>query len=319
MPRNIRALDLNLLAVFDAVLRERSVTRAAESLGLTQPTVSNALRRLREHFADPLFVRTAHGVLPTPAAEEIGRGVSAALEALDASLREPRRFAPDRASREFTIIMTDVGEVVFLPRLLDHLRKHAPSVRLRTVQRPAALTPRALEAGEVDLAIGFQPDLVSGVYQQRLFGTEYVCIARRSHPGFDDRRSGRKAFLDARHVIAEAEGTGHYVVEQEFARLGLRERIALRVPHFLAVPHIVAAGDLLATVPRPLAEVFERLAPIRLLEHPLRLPRLEIRQFWHERYHADAANRWLRGAVQSLFAERGEVIPGERGGARSAP
>jgi DNA-binding transcriptional LysR family regulator len=294
--------DLNLLVVFDAVLRHRSVSRAAEAVGLSQPAVSNGLRRLREHFHDRLFVRTAEGMVPTPAAEALGGTVSAALAQIGAGLARRTAFDPRAERRTFTLIMTDIGEIVFLPRLLETAKRAAPGISFRTVHLPAPATRRALETGEADLAVGFVPDLSAGVFQQRLFATEYVCMARADHPAIGDRVT-RAQFMAATHAVADAEGTGHYVVAQALARLRPAPRIGLRVPQFLALPLIVGAGDMLATVPLPLAYELRRAANVKLLAHPLRLPRIEIRQFWHERYHDDPANRWLRETVVRLFKD----------------
>lgn len=295
---HIKGLDLNLLVIFDAVFRHRNVSRAAEALDLSQPAVSNGLRRLRDHFQDRLFVRSAAGMLPTPAAETLWGAVGQALAQIDSGLSTRQAFDPLTAVRQFAVIMTDIGEVVFLPPLIEHCRERAPNVSFRTLQLSSAETVRALESGAVDLAVGFVPDLKSGVYQQRLFETRYVCLVGREGPA----RISRRDFLAARHAIADAEGTGHYVVEETLAELGLAARIGLRVPHFLALPMIVAASDMIATIPQPLGSVFSRLGTVRMVDHPLRLPKLEIRQFWHERFHDDPANRWLRQTVFELFS-----------------
>ncbi len=299
---NIQSMDLNLLTVFDAVWRLRNVSRAAEDLGLSQPAVSNALRRLRTEFGDRLFVRTAQGMLPTPAADELGATVGEALARIDAGLRRRRAFDPATVERTFTLIMTDVGEIVFLPRLIDYARRQAPGVRFRTVQLSTEATRRSLESGEVDLAVGYVPDLTTGVVQRRLLSSHYVCVVRRGHPEIGERIS-RRQFMQASHALAEAQGTGHYVVERELERLGLARRIGVRIPHFLALPMIIAASDMVATIPLPLAAAFREPAAIRALEVPIRLPRLDIRQFWHQRYHDDPANRWLRQTLIALFQD----------------
>lgn len=298
---NIHSVDLNLLAVFDAVYRSRSVSLAAENLGLSQPAVSNALRRLRAQLNDQLFVRTGQGMLPTPFAQELGETVREAMARLDAGLRQRRGFAPDTERRTFTITMSDIGEVVFLPPLLDLCRREAPGIAIRAVQLDAQATQEALASGEVDLAVGFIPNLSTGVRQQLLFETDYVCMTRADHPSIGAKIS-RRQFAEAGQALAEAAGTGHYLVERGLERAGLLDRVVLRVPHFLALPLIVAETDLVATVTRPLGEVFRRRAAIRLIEHPLDFPGLPIRQFWHERYHDDPASQWLRGAFLRLFA-----------------
>jgi DNA-binding transcriptional LysR family regulator len=296
---NVPDLDLNLLAVFDAVWRRKSVSRAAEDVGLSQPAVSNALRRLRMRFGDRLFVRTGNVMAPTPLAEELGAVIPDALAQIRIGLHRRKAFDPRMETRTYTVIMTDIGQIVFLPRLLRHVREGAPGISIRTVQLSAEHTPRALESGEVDLAIGFMPDLKSGVYQQLLFTTTYVCIVRKGHPSIRQRMR-RAQFLGATHAVAEAVGTGHYVIERQLQRLGVARSIGLRVPNFLALPTIVASTDMIATVPEPLAAAF-RSIDIRAIRHPIPLPPLPIKQFWHERYHEDPANRWLRQSCTRLF------------------
>lgn len=293
-------VDLNLLAVFAAVWRLQNVSAAAGELGLSQPATSNAIRRLRDRFGDRLFVRTANGMQPTPLAQELGPVLGAALAQIQAGLHRRREFDARVEDRNFTVIMSDVGEIVFLPSLLQHLKANAPRISIRTVQLSADATKRALESGAIDLAIGYMPDLKTGVYQQQLFTTEYVCIVRKDHPTIRGRLT-RKQFLDATHAVAEAAGTGHYVVEERLARLGVRRRIGLRIPNFLALPSIIAASDMIATVPEPLAAASRPALDIKIMPHPIAFPKLSIRQFWHERNHDDPANKWLRQTCTSLF------------------
>jgi DNA-binding transcriptional LysR family regulator len=293
-------IDLNLLAVFEAVWRLQNVSLAAEELGLSQPAASNAIRRLRDHLADRLFVRTATGMQPTPLALELGPLFGAALGQIRGGLHRRQDFDARGAERNFTVIMTDVGEIVFLPRLLRHLKETAPKISIRTVQLSADATRHALESGAVDLAIGYMPDLKTGVYQQLLFTTEYVCIVRKDHPTIRGRLTAKR-FLDATHAVAEAAGTGHYIVAAQLARLGVQRRIGLRIPNFLALPTIIAASDMIATVPEPLAAASLPALRIRVMPHPIAFPKLSIRQFWHERYNDDPANRWLRQTCTSLF------------------
>lgn len=301
---NIDRIDLNLLSVFDAVWRLNSVSGAADELGLSQPAASNAIRRLRAQLNDRLFVRTAEGMQPTPLAQELGPLLSTALAQIHSGVQRRRVFDARAEDRTFTIIMTDIGNIVFLPAILRYLKANAPRVSIRTVQLAADATQRALESGAVDLAIGFMPDLKTGVYQQQLLTTDYVCIARKDHPVIRGGPLTRRQFLDATHAVAEAAGTGHYVVEEQLARLGVRRRIGLRIPSFLALPTIVAASDMVATVPEPLAAAALPALAIKILPHPMPFPRLSIKQFWHERYHDDPANRWLRQTCTALFQPR---------------
>jgi DNA-binding transcriptional LysR family regulator len=160
----------------------------------------------------------------------------------------------------------------------------------------------ALESGEMDLAVGFIPDLNAGYYQQRLFNRSYVCVTRPDHPTIKDRLS-LKQYLAASHAIVSAPGTGHDVVERVLAEKGLKRRVALHVTHFLAIPLIVANTDLIVTIPAMLAESYLPAGNIKLLAPPVKLPVYSIKQYWHERFHEDAANRWLRGLFYDLFGD----------------
>lgn len=298
---NIGAVDLNLLIAFDAIWRTRSVSRAAQTLGVPQPTLSNALKRLRRQFDDALFVRTAHGMTPTPFAAAIAEPVAEGLAAIDRGLRGRPDFDPATASRRFTIIMTDIAEAVILPHILEVCRRTAPGVSIRTRQLPMDATLPALRSGEVDLAIGYIPALRSGVMQQLLFTSDYVCLVAQRHPTIR-RALTRRDFLGARHAVAEVPGTGHHVVEKTMLRLGLEPSIGVRVPHFLALPLIVAASDMIATVPRPLGKLMRGFAEIRLFDCPVNLPELPIRQFWHPRFNDDPASKWLRAILKRVVA-----------------
>lgn len=298
-------LDLNRLRVLRAVWEHRNVSRAAEGLGVSQPTVSHALRELRRHYKDRIFVRCPGGVMPTPLGEAIARRIGQALAMLEQGLDVRGEFDASSSRREFTIVMTDIAEAIILPRIVDLCRRTAPAVALRAVQLPTESVLSALRDGAADLAIGFSPALRASLLHRPLFRSEYVCIVSASHPRVRDRLR-REDFVRERHAVAQAQGTGHHAVESALQRMGLLESIGARVPHFLALPTLVAASEMIATVPRPLAELMAPVASVRLHPVPIRLPRLLIEQFWHERYHDDAASRWLRDlvprAMQKVFA-----------------
>jgi len=299
---NLASLDLNLLRVFDAVYTHRNVSAAASALSMSQPAVSNALRRLRREFADELFTRSPQGMSPTPQADRAAATVSQALGLLRDGLEPGPVFDPAKARRGFTMIMSDIGEIVFLPELLRFLQDTAPNVRIEAVTLPVREARLAMEAGVVDLAIGFLPDLKAGFYQQRVFEQKYVCMVRQGHPRIGESMS-MKAFIEARHAVVNAEGTGHGIVEAMFERAGLAPEMVVRLPHFLAAPMVVAATDLVATVPFKLGELYARTLPLRLLPHPLKIPAFQVNQYWHRRFHKDPANQWLRGHFARLFRE----------------
>jgi DNA-binding transcriptional LysR family regulator len=295
-------LDLNLLVIFDTILSERNISRAAERLSLAQPTVSNALNRLRQITGDKLFVRTGRGMEPTPHAERMAQPLREALATLRSAVYARRQFDPASDRRTFTLFLTDLGEAFFLPRLLAHLRGVAPGVKLTTLPMPDHNPQAALESGEVDLAIGNLPDMKTGFYQQRLFREHYVGIARPGHALFAQDVT-LEGFRQASHAVVAPHGTGHSVLEQSLLKLGLQERIVLRVQNFLVLPAIVTQTDLVAMVPRSAANQLSSAYALRLMPLPIALPEFVIRQCWHERFHTDAGNQWLRQQMAQLFME----------------
>ena len=293
-------LDVNLLVIFDTILSERNISVAAERLELAQPTVSNALNRLRRITGDQLFVRTSRGMEPTPHAERIALPLRQVLATLRSTLRAPRGFDPATAERTFNLFLTDLGEAYFLPRLLTRLRTLAPGVKLVTLPIPDRNPQYALESGEVDLAIGNLPKLKTGFYQQRLFREHYICIARADHPLFEGNMTAEK-FGRASHAVVLPHGTGHGIVEQTMHKLGLQDRIMLRVQNFLVLPTIVANTDLVAIVPHSVASELSAEHALKLAIPPIPLPEFDIRQCWHKRFHTDTGNQWLRSQIAQLF------------------
>lgn len=295
-------LDLNLLTVFEALYQERHVSRAAERLGLAQPTVSHTLNRLRRITGDPLFVRTARGMEPTPHADAIEAPLRQAMAMLRSTLLAPRAFDPAHDARTFTLFLTDLGEAFFLPRLLAHLRAVAPAVKLVTLPMPERHPSAALERGEVDLAIGHLPDMGADFYQQRLFLERYVCLVGPRHPLLDAQgRLSKRRFLQASHAVVLPSGTGHNLVEHSLTELGLADRIALKVQNFLVLPAIVRSTDLVALVPRSVAASLAEQDTVHFVPAPIPLPEFVVKQCWHARYHHDAGNQWLRQQMAHLF------------------
>ena len=300
---NINDLDLNLLRVFDAIATEGSVTIAGERIGLSQPAMSNALARLRALFDDPLFVRTPRGMRPTPFAQQLAQPVREALRLIQGALQQHAGFDPRGSGNTFRFSMSDIGEMVFLPGLLERVKRDAPGVKIEVVRIPIKDVHAALEAGDIDLAVGFLPGLTTGMRQQPLFREHYVCMLRADHPLIGATISA-KQFRAAAHVLVSYAGTGHQVIDETFAAEGLSARIAARVPHFLVVPMILARTDLIVTVPSRVAAVFAQEGNFKVLPLPLRMPSFEVRLHWHQRYHQDPANRWLRGVMAELYAEQ---------------
>ncbi|WP_025100776.1 LysR family transcriptional regulator [Burkholderia sp. A1] len=295
-------LDLNLIPYLVALDETRNVSRAGDLLGVSQPRVSAALGRLREHFGDPLFVRTSRGMEPTPRALALVPAARDALAQIRRGLVAPHDFDPATDTSTFSIALSDVGEIVFLPRLLQELARRAPRANLRSVSLPHAEIERGLEAGGVDLAVGYFPDLGgSNFFQQRLFTHRFICLMRRGHP-LAGKPLTLEQFLACGHAVVRAEGRSQEILEQHLAKARLQRRAVLETPHFMSLPFILGRTDLIATVPHAIGYAYAaEHASITLVEPPLPLPRFDLRQHWHRKYHNDLRTAWLRGMVADLF------------------
>lgn len=296
---DIRSVDLNLLVIFDAMARLRSVSRTAEAVGLSQPATSGALARLRTLFEDPLFVRVATRMEPTPRAQELAPLVRRMVQMVEAEILQTAGFDPATSVRAFTILTPDIGEVVFLPGVLRRLRVEAPGVRLQAVSRPRAMAAEALEKGQADLAVGFFPDLQkTGYFQQALFKSSYACVtcARNTQIG---ARLTLKQYLAVPHVVVRPDGREH-LLDTFLADKGWHRHITLELSHFMSLVSLLPGSDLVATVPQDIATVVGRLVPLRAIELPFRPPQLQVQQFWHRRLQNDPANRWLRGLFHEV-------------------
>jgi DNA-binding transcriptional LysR family regulator len=293
-------LDLDWLGVFVEVYKTQSVSRAAQRLGMAQASASIALNKLRRHFDDRLFSRTSQGMEPTPRAQLIYPELHEALSRIEKARGTPRAFSPADAQREFRICMTDISEIVLLPKLINHLQLTAPGMSVEA-EKTSPETRRRLESGEVDLAVGFTPDLDAGFYQQALFAQDFVCLASAEHPRVRSKLS-RRTFSAEGHIVVSASGTGHAIVDKVLAKHMIERRVVLRVPSFLGVARIVAQTHLLVIVPRLLGNTLASQERVQLLEPPVPLPAYKVKQHWHERFNADAGNVWLRRTMADLFS-----------------
>jgi DNA-binding transcriptional LysR family regulator len=294
-------MDMKLLAVFDEIYKTRSVSRAGENLEIAQTSVSLALARLRRQFNDPLFVRTGSGMMPTPHAVALAQPLRQALELLRIATQQQVVFDPSSSSRHFRIAMTDISHLEFLPALINKVGKLAPDIRVE-VLRITSETPKLLESGEADLAVGFMPELEAGFYQQKLFDQTFACVVRREHPRIKQRLT-EQLFKREKHVVITAPGTGHELVEQALARQRVPRMVALSLPTLPGVGNLLANTDLVATVPERVAQMLVRIAKVKALPPPFKFPSFSIKQHWHERYQQDPANQWLRSTVADLFLE----------------
>ncbi|MES3003657.1 MAG: LysR family transcriptional regulator [Pseudomonadota bacterium] len=296
---DIRKVDLNLLVIFDAMARLRSVNRAAEAVGLSQPATSGALARLRTVFDDALFVRAGSQMEPTPRALELAPAIHRVVETISTEILQQAQFDPARAQRSFTIVTPDIGEVAFIPGVLRRVRQEAPHVHLRTISMPRNAAAQALESGTAELAVGFYPDLrKAGFFQQALFKTSYACIACARNAAAPARVT-MKQYLAARHVVVRPDGREH-MLDKYLQDKGWEREVSLELSHFMSLLAILPGTDLLATVPQDIATVLERHVPIKRIDLPFKPPQIDVLQFWHRRMQHDAANRWLRTVMHEV-------------------
>lgn len=297
----MKTIDTRLLQVFNEIYAKKSVSNAALALGLPQPAVSIALAKLREHFGNPLFVRTTDGMVPTPLGAELIEPVRAALNAVSAVVDFSTHFEPSTSKRVFKIAMTDISQLILLPKLWEHLRLTAPGVGI-DVFPLSSDTPQLLESGAVDLALGYVPELEAGFYQQRLFSQHFVCMVSQSHPRIQGKLK-LKQYLQEDHAAIVSSGAAPKIIDETLHAMGKERRIALRIPHFLGASFVVELTDLLITIPQRLAEVLQGRGAYVIYPVPFAIPTYEVKQHWHERYHHDAASRWLRGVIADLLTD----------------
>lgn len=301
--------SLKQLRLLELLHSNGSVTRSAEQLGQSQPTVSIWLSQLRKLFDDPLFVRTPSGMQPTPRAEALMPTVREALACVRRLGEGAPQFVPEKSTRRFRICMTDASHITLLPQLLAHVRGVAPDVRLEAA-RIDTNTARAMEAGDADLAIGLVPGLDSGFYQQTLFTQDWVCLANRRHPRLADGKLTMRRYETEPHV-GIVSGTGYLLLEGTLRERNTERNVRLELPGFLGLPAILSTTDLIATLPRHIGETLARGADLVVLKCPLPIPTFQVKQHWHLRFHHDAGNRWLRGVCAALFLREGSSrIPG---------
>lgn len=310
--RNFRTLDLNLLRVFDEVMAERSLTRAAHNLSMTQPAVSNALRRLRDALGDDLVKRAGYGVEPTATALALWPTVRDALHQLRASLA-PGEFDPRTASNAFVLAMADATAAKIVPGLVEILEDEAPGVSLRVLPLTTRDPRELLESGTADLAIGHFPGVLAELgalhlqegtprfVHQRLYDGEYVVVMRRGHP----LASGPltlDAYCAARHLLVSFSGRPFGFVDEALAGLSRQRRVVLTVNQFFTAGRVVANTDLLTVLPRHFVGATGMEHELALRELPLPVPPVHVDSLWHRQAEHHSAHRWLRQAVEMASA-----------------
>ncbi len=298
---NISTKDLNLLAVFDALMIERSVSRAAVRLALSQPAVSHALGRLRRDFGDDLFVRSAKGMTPTPHATALAERVSEVLLQAQTLYVEASSFTPEHATARLAVGTTDYVEALLLPLLLPYLSHHAPAVTTLFRPTPGDLPKAQLESGALDLAIaGFYGDLPEGFFKRALFNETYVCVVRNDH-----RKVVKKLTLDTfvslEHLLVSPHGDMLGAVDHALKKKRLARRVVAGVGNFHSPGAIVASTDYIVTVPLRLAKMYVKTHPVKYFDPPLPVPGFTVLMVWHARTHRSPLHAWFRGVIEELL------------------
>ena len=302
-------IELRDFEVLEVLLRERSLTRAAKVLEVTQPALSKTLARLRRYFSDPLLVRAGLRMEPTAKALELAQPVGGILERVRALRSEHVAFDPATSSRTFNFCVVDAGVIKLLPPLVNHLLAKAPRVRVRTVTLDAQQLEPWLASGNIDFAMGSFPALTKAVRRQLLWTESYVSVVRNGHPRLHPRlgrRLSAAAFAVEKHVLVSTVGTGHahQLAERAIERAVAPENIVCRVPMFIGAAVLAKHTDAVATLPRSIATVLARDLDLAIIRPPLRLPEIGIYQYWHARFHREPGSQWIRGVFASLFGGR---------------
>jgi DNA-binding transcriptional LysR family regulator len=292
-------VDLNLFVVFDTVYAERNLTRAARVLHITQPAVSNALKRLRLTFGDPLFVRTPRGVAPTPVADTIAIRVKEALNLLEVSLTEGERFSPRESRKTFALGIHEPDEGILVPALMRKLANEAPGISLECFSVARNDLEQELASGGLDFALDVPLFSVPQLCRQQVSAERYICVVRPRHPVAHSRLTlERYLDLDHIHVSTRRRGVGH--VDRALEQLGRARRIKLRMMGYMSAPQVVASTDLALTVPRAVASMYD----LTMLELPFTVETLNQFLYWHKSADADRANAWMRGILLDLLGKR---------------
>ena len=310
MATNFRTLDLNLLRVFDAVMAEGSLTRAAAQLAMTQPAVSHALKRLRAALGEELFQRTTHGVRATPQAESLWPQVRGALATLRQAIA-PGEFDPEHDVMQWRLAMADATAALLAPPLIAAIEQQHAQTSLRVLPLTTRDPRRLLQSHAIDLAVGSFPEVLpalqaegaeSLLHHRPLYDTRYVCVMRRGHVLARKKALTLEAYCAAPHLLVSFSGRAFGYVDQALAALGRQRRIVLTVNQFFTAGRVVARSNLLTALPETFLEATGYLDELAVVELPMVLPTVHVGMLWHLRHDADPAHRWLREQVLAAAA-----------------
>lgn len=293
-------VDLNLLRVFQAIVDERSLTKAGERLALSQPAISYSLARLRTLFDDPLFIRTRSGMQPTPIALELAGIVGRALDTVREALRYAESFDPETSTRTFRLSLSDAGEMAYLPAICEALHERAPRVKLSVEPLPVEEMEDALRSSRLDFAIGNLPLLMARTRHQLLFEETYVCMTRKRRGLPAGSALSLDHFLQASHVQVRSVEHSHHALDDALRAQGVGRNIVLQLPHFVALPSVLAVTDLFATLPRRLAGILNRSDVFRIYTLPVSIPQATVTMHWHEHFHEDEGIAWMRDLMAEM-------------------
>jgi DNA-binding transcriptional LysR family regulator len=299
-----RTFDLNLLPVLLAVHEHGSVSVAAQHLGMSQSAVSTALSKLRQKYADPLFHRVGHGMRATARTRALIEPLREAMTRVEHSFTSETVFNPRTTERTFTFAMSDVGEMVFMPKILRRVHQAAPRARFRSIASSPAKIGRSLETGEIDLAVGYFPDLREKSFREKhLFFHHFVCLLRADHPITASTLSMQQ-FLGLEHAVVYGAGRTNEIFERFLRSKKIHRRVVLETPHFMSLPPIIARSDLVVTVPHAVGMYVKGVhMNIRIAQPPMRTPKIDLKIHWHRNFQGDPKNKWLRELIASLFSD----------------
>jgi len=299
---NVRELDFRHLIVFQELVKRRKVNDVALELNISQPSISRCLARLRDHFGDPLFVKTQHSMDPTPYALEIFPTIQQMLDLYYSQLTRKHEFDPQHSNRTVRVAASDIGHLILLPVLIRKFDQCAPRMKIQAVPLGFHSLIGELETGAVDFAMGAFPTLHAGIHERRLFTEHYVCLARSKHRLIKDKLT-RTIFEESQHIVVTAEGIGHIheQIAKDLMAMCPQENIRVISHSFLTSAVLAERTDLIVTLPSRIVPALDLASRVRTFDPPVELPTFEVKLYWHSRFHRDPANRWLRKLIHSLF------------------
>jgi len=299
---NLAKIDINLLYLFKLLYEYRNIKKVSDILDVSQSAISHSMKRLKSFLDDQLFYRSSSGLTPTPYAKEISETILNCFQSIEKVINLDTTFSPRDSNRTFNLSMTDVGEVLFLPKLISHLAAIAPNVSIDVVRCSAKSVQKEMELGNIDIALGLLPEVNTGVYQRGLCTQPYKLMLRKEHPLLS-----KKITLDSvqsyKYISISSKDTGHEIIENHLQKTHTNREIASRLTHFIAVPFILSLSDFIAVVPEKLDEATSQHFDVITVDYPLKLPEIQINIFWHARLHEDRPTIWLRQVIFDLFSE----------------